>query len=78
MPPRSSTARVLDRLRGRRWLVAVCVGVAVGETLLVSSLLSASSVALATQASDVIALTVDLHQAFSQCVQSFDLRHAIG
>ncbi len=51
MPPRSSTARVLDRLRGRRWLVAVCVGVAVGETLLVSSLLSASSVALATQAS---------------------------
>jgi len=47
----SSMSRALDRLRGRRWLVAVCVGVAMGETLLVSSLLSASSVALATQAS---------------------------
>src|SRR2546423_2426295 len=39
------------KLQGRRRLVVVCVLVAVGETLLVSSLLSASSVALATQAS---------------------------
>jgi hypothetical protein len=51
MPLPSSTSRALDRLRGRRLLVAVCVGVAIGETLLVSSLLPASSVALATQAS---------------------------
>src|SRR2546423_14647491 len=39
------------KLQGRRRLVVVCVLVAVGETLLVSSLLSASSVALAAQAS---------------------------
>src|SRR3954452_2791729 len=39
------------KLQGRRRLVVVCVLVAVGETLLVSSLLPASSVALATQAS---------------------------
>ena len=46
-----SVDRLLGRLVGRRWLVAVCVGVTVVETLLVGAFPPASSVALATQVS---------------------------
>jgi hypothetical protein len=49
MPLRRARPRFLDRLAGRRRVVAVCVGAAVVETILVSVLLPDSALGLATQ-----------------------------
>ncbi len=51
MALRRSRLRLIDRLAGRRRLVAVCVGAAVAETILVSMLLPQSALGLATQVS---------------------------
>ncbi len=51
MPLPRTVPRLLDRLAGRRRLVAVCVGTAVLETVLVSALLPAAALGLATQVS---------------------------
>ncbi len=48
---RRTRPRLRDRLAGRRRLVAVCVGTAVAETVLVSALLPGSVLGLATQVS---------------------------